>query len=205
MKVMKLIILTFALVCIVETQAVWSVELTPSNVVLPASPGGLLSFDLVISNTAPDVNVALFQCTIGAGPGGLTLDDVSSEAVSTDHGYWIYGNPGGGANADSLGGNNFRFSDNPGYPTAEILLAGDIMARFTFIWDGAAYDHTFTLDLDISNSYILLDDLFTQEALLFNPGNYPGSNNSFTVTIPEPTTACLLSLGVLSLLRRRRA
>jgi len=202
MKVIKLMILAFALVCIVETIPVCGVELTPSNVVLPTSTGGLLSFDLVISSTAPDVNVALFQCTIGASPGGLTLDDVSSEAVSTETGYWIYGNSAG-ANAESLGGNKFRFGDSPDVSFAEILLAGDIMARYFFIWDGVANDHTFTLDLDTSESYIWLDD-FSTEALQFNRGDYPGGDNSFTVTIPEPTTVCLLGLGALNLLQKRR-
>lgn len=203
MKVIKVAILAFVLGCIIRAVPVWAIEVTPSNVVLPASAGGLLSFDLVISSTPPDTNASGFQCTIGVSPAGLTLDADNSEAVTDNPGYWIYGNSGG-AFAEIRDVNKYRFSDSVAKATAETLLFGDIMARYAFIWDGVATDYTFALDLDIKESYILLGIYGPEEALLFNRGSYPGTSSSFTVTIPEPTTIVLLGLGGLLLGRSRK-
>jgi hypothetical protein len=202
MKIIKLAALAFVLGCIIWARAVWAIEVTPSNVVLPASAGGLFSFDLVISSTPPDTNASGFQCTIGVSPAGLTFDADSSEAVSNNPDYWIYDNSAG-AFAEIRDVNKYRFSDSVDKATAEILLSGDIMARYAFIWDGVITDYTFALDLDIKESYILLGIYGPEEALLFSPGIYPGNSNSFTVTIPEPTTLCLLGLGALGLIRRK--
>lgn len=204
MRVMKLAILAFALGYIVETVPVWGIEVTPSNVVLPASAGELFSFDLIINSSDPTgVTASGFQCVIGVSPGGLTLDATNSEAVNDDPGYWIYGNSAS-VYAESLGGNNYRFSDRPANPLTETLFAGDTMARYAFTWDGNVGDYTFTLDLDTSNSYVLLDDFFSKETLEFNPGSYPGDISSFTVTVPEPTTLMLFALSSTILLKKRK-
>jgi hypothetical protein len=203
MKVIKVAILAFVLGCIIRAVPVWAIEVTPSNVVLPASAGGLFSFDLVISSTPPDINASGFQCTIGVSPAGLTFDADSSEAVSENHDYWIYGNSGG-AFAEIRDVNKYRFSDSVDKATAETLFPGDIMARYAFIWDGVVTDYTFALNLDIKESYVLLGIYGPEEALLFNPGIYPGNSNSFTVPIPEPTMVCLLGLGGLMLGRSRK-
>ena len=205
MRVMKLAILAFALGCIVEIVPVWGiVEITPSNVVLPTSAGELFSFDLIISSSgSTDVNASGFQCTIGVSPEGLTFEDINSEAVIADPGYWIYDNSFD-VYAQSLGGDNYRFGDSPDFPLTEILFGGDIMARYAFTWDGNVGDYTFTLDLDTSNSYVLLDDFFSKEALQLNPGSYPGDISSFTVTVPEPTTLMLFALSSTILLKKRK-
>jgi hypothetical protein len=204
MKVIKVAILAFVLGFIVETVPIWAIEVTPANVVLPTSLGGPFRFDLVISSSDPTgVNAAGFQCTIGVSPVGLTFDAGNSEAVVADTDYWIYGNSAG-VYAQSLPGNNYRFSDSPANPLTQTLFSGDIMARYAFIWDGTEGDYTFTLNLDPSESYIRLDDFSTKEALQFNQGGYPGSSNSFTVTIPEPATIVLLGLGSLLLGRNRK-
>jgi hypothetical protein len=205
MKVIKAAILAFVLSCIVETVPVWGIMVTPSDVNLPKSPGELLSFDLVISSSNPTgINASGFQCTIGVSPAGLTFDANNSEAVIDELGYWIYDNSGG-VYAQILVGNNYRFSDSPSNPPTETLFSGDIMARYAFTWDGTTPDYTFTLYLDTNNSYVRLGNFVTKEALQFDPGSYQGTDNSFTVTIPEPTTiCCLLGLGTLALLRKRR-
>jgi hypothetical protein len=204
MKVIKKVLtLSLVISCIVLAGPVWAIEITPSNVVLPASAGGLFSFDLVISSTPLDTNASGFQCTIDVSPTGLTLDADSSEVVSDNPGYWIYGNSIG-AFAEIRDVNKYRFSDSVDKATAETLLPGDIMARYAFIWDGVVTDYTFTLDLDIKESYILLGIYGPEEALLFNPGIYPGTSNSFTITIPEPATLCLFGLGGLLLARNRK-
>jgi hypothetical protein len=204
MKVIKVLTLAFALGCIVRAEPAWAIEVTPSNVVLPASTGGLFSFDLAISSTPPDINASGLQCTIDVSPAGLTFDADSSEAVTNNPGYWIYGNSIG-AFAEIRDVNKYRFSDGPSSPPAEILHTGDIMARYAFIWDGIASDYTFALDLDIKESFVLLlnGSIISKEALEFNRGSYRGNSNSFTVTIPEPTIVCLLSLGALGLIRRK--
>jgi hypothetical protein len=204
MKVInKVVTLAFVFGCIIRAVPIWAIEVTPSNVVLPTSAGGLFSFDLVISNTPPDTNASGFQCTIGVSPSGLTLDTDNSEAVSENPGYWIYDNSFG-AFAEIRDVNKYRFSDSVDKATAENLFSGDIMARYAFIWDGVPKDYMFTLDLDINESYILLGLYGPEEALLFSPGIYPGTSNSFTITIPEPTIVCLLGLGSLLLARSRK-
>jgi hypothetical protein len=85
------------------------------------------------------------------------------------------------------------------------LLAGDIMARYAFTWDGTVGDYTFSMDTDIANSFILNGITFGNDALAFTSGQYPGDQSSFTVAIPEPASLALLALGGLALRRRSRA
>jgi len=202
MRVLNIVIFICALASI--TVPAWAVEITPSNVVYPTSSGEVFSFDYIISDVYPiGLTVMGFKSTINVSPGGLTLDVTSSVSVGNDLGYWIYNN-NAGINVLDKGSNNYEFADNPDSPNTEQLFLGDIMARYAFTWDGVVDDYTFTLDLDTSNSYVALDYV-TKEALLLNPGNYPGDSSSFTVTIPEPATLMLLALGSTILFRKRRA
>nr|NIO79231.1 hypothetical protein [Candidatus Aminicenantes bacterium]NIT22890.1 hypothetical protein [Candidatus Aminicenantes bacterium] len=180
MRVLNIVIFISALVCI--TVPAWAVEITPSNVVYPSSSGQVFSFDFSISDVDPiGLSAMGFKSTINVSPGGLTLDVANSESVANDLGYWIYNN-NAGINVLDRGSNNYEFADNPDKPNTEQLFLGDIMARYAFTWDGVVDDYTFTLDLDTSKSYITLDYV-TKEALLLNPGNYPGDTSSFTVTV----------------------
>ncbi len=206
MRALNFVVLSFALACI--SVPAWAVvEVTPSNLVMPSSSGELFSFDLTISSDPTGITAMGFKSTINVssdvGPGGLTLDVTNSEAVTDYSGYWIYNNSAG-VNVLDRGSYNYEFADSPDNPYAEPLFSGDIMARYAFIWGGVAGDYTFTLDLDTSSSYVALDDYVSKEALLLNPGNYPGDSSSFTVTIPEPTTLTLFALGGAIFLRKRR-
>lgn len=198
MRAMKRAVLTLILVCALQAVPAWSVELTPSNFVMPTSPGELFSFDFIISSPDPvGIDAGAFKSTINVDIAGLIFDVGNSEAVSTDPGYWIFGNSVG-AYAEDLTGNNYAFSDNPDNPAIEALYNGDVMARYAFVWDGTVDDYTFTLDSGITNSYVLLDDFVSREAL-----QLPTLENSFTVHIPEPATLMLFALGSIVLLKKR--
>lgn len=179
-----------------------NVSIAPSDMLLPGSPGGLFRFDFVISNPE-GVFAQGFQTTISvSGPGILTFDGTSSQAVATVVDYWIYGNSAGAA-ADDLGNNTYRFGDGPDNGVAQALAADDIVARYAFTWDGTQGDYTFALDLDTRKSFVL-DQFFSKQALQFTPEPYSGDSRSFTVHIPEPVTLLFLSLGAVILCRRRR-
>ena len=187
-----------------------AVVVTPSNVEMPELSGGTFSFDLMIDDSM-GVTAASYQSTISvSGPGGLTFDATASQVVASDvaaggaANYWITGNSIG-AFASDMGGNSYSFGDGPSDPGIETLLAGDIMARYAFTWDGTEGDYTFSLDPDISNSFILNGTTFGNDALAFTSGQYPGDQSSFTVTIPEPASLALLALGGLALRRQSRA
>lgn len=202
MRAMKRAVLTLILACTLQAVPAWSVELTPSIFMMPTSPGELFSFDFVISSPDPiGIDAGAFKSTINVDIAGLIFDVGNSEAVSAGAtpGYWINGNSVG-AFAEVLTGNNYAFSDNPDNPATDTLINGDIMARYAFIWDGTVGDYTFTLDPGInnSNSYVLLDDFFSKEAL-----QLPNQETSFTVHIPEPATLMLFALGSIVLLKKR--
>jgi len=181
-----------------------AVILTPSNVQIPSSPGEIFSFDFVV--TEPDgVTARTFQSTISiSGPGLLTLDEIGSEAVSSELDYWVYGNSVG-VSAKEAGSNLYEFGDTPLSPSAEALLIGDIMARYAFEWDGTVGDYTITLDLDTLKTYTLNNITFENDAVTFDPGQYTGDSSSFSVHIPEPGTLILFGLAGTILLRKRRA
>jgi len=202
MRVVECLFLALILVCIGVPVSQGSVTVTPANLVLPVSPGGLFSFDLLVSN--PDgVSAQAFQSTINVtGPGVLTLDAATSQAIASVADYWVYGNSDG-AGAIEVGG-AYQFGDSPEDSIAKALAINDIMARYAFTWDGTAGNYNFALDLSTSNSFVL-DDSFATQALAFTPGNHPGGSNSFTVSIvPEPATIILLALGSTALLKKRR-
>ena len=177
---------------------------------IPSSPGGLFSLDLVISEE-PGIFAQAFKATIGSvsGPGVLTLDVAASQAVAAETAYWVYGNSTG-AIAEETDDGCYTFSDGPDNGVAEALIIDDIVARYAFTWDGVEGDYTFTLALDTTNSYVLLEDFFSKEALQLPTGNwydYPiisADGSSFTVHIPEPISLVLLGLGGLVLLKQRR-
>jgi hypothetical protein len=204
MRVLKLVILTFAMASI--TVPAWAVEITPSelaDMVLPTSSGELFSFDYIVSD-AMGVTAAGFKSTISVtGPGALTFDPTACTAVVANTDYWIYNN------SDVLAierpGGFYEFGDGPSNPPTKDLFNGDIMARYAFTWDGTVGDYTFSLDLNTAKSYIQNGVTFLKDPLQFNRGDHPGDSSSFTVTIPEPATLMLLALGSTILLRKRRA
>jgi hypothetical protein len=211
MKAIKITIFLCLLSCGVFCGKTRGVEIKPSIVLMPGSPDELFSFDLVIS-TDPNPLAQAFQATIDSitGPGVLTFDIPSSQAVSGESAYWLYANSTG-ATAIDHGDGSYTFGDWPGNAIAQPLVTDDIVARYVFTWDGTEGNYTFTLDLNTDKSYILLDDLESKEALQLPEGawyNYPiisADSSSFTVHIPEPTTLVLLGLGGLVLLKQRRA
>jgi hypothetical protein len=176
-----------------------SVEIQPTNCVIDIDS---FSFDFVISQL-DSVSAFSFHTVIGVtGPGTLSLDPPGSEVVSSDPDYWILGNSTG-AGAIDLGSNSYQFGDSSDDGNPETLLAGDIVARYAFDWDGTIGDYTFTLDLDSAKSFVQNQD-FVKEGLLFSPGEYQGGSDFFTVSIPEPATLVVFALGGSILLKKRR-
>ena len=175
--------------------------LTVGNLSKPTYPGQLLSFDLVVSDAA-DLTAAAFQATINVDTPGLNFLQTPSKAVTSDSDYWIYGNSAG-IWVQQLDPYSVQISDSPDFPTTEALIDNDIMARFVFEWDGTQEIYTFTLDLDTTQSYFLLPDMATHQAIQFNSGQLPGGQDYFSINlIPEPATAVLLALGGIMLRRK---
>jgi len=213
MRVIKVAFSVFVLSCVAFCRLAGAVEITPSDTIPPydfvndvlvlSSAGDTFSFDFVISNPM-GVSARAFQATIGvSGPGTLAFDAASSEAVASAADYWVFGNSVG-AGAIDLGGGNYQFGDSPDSPAIEVLIAGDIMARYAFTWGGTVGDYIFTIDLDTTESFVM-DDSWFEQTLQFNAGQYPGDDSSFTLHIvPEPATLMLISLGSVALLRKRR-
>jgi hypothetical protein len=187
--------------CLIFSVQAQCIVITPSNVVLPASAGEIFSFDFVVFD-AMDTNALAFQATISvSGPGILTLDELNSEAVATISDYWAFGNSAV-ASAFVQDGNSV-FGDYTADGLGEPLYNNDIMARYAFIWDGTEGDYTFTLDLDISKSFVQ-NGVFETEVLGFTPGSYQGDNNNFTINIPEPCTLIIFALGTTGVLLKKR-
>ncbi len=198
-SVICIVALAFAALCVPAESAV---IIEPSNCVLD---GNSFSFDFIINEPA-GVSAQSFKTTIGVTGEGLLFEQADSEAVANEPDYWVFGNSAG-AGAIDLGGNSFQFGDNLDYGSAEPLLAGDIVARYAFTWDGTVDYYTFTIDLNTNSSYVLyvLNESPVKEALQFSPGTYQGDATSFTVCIPEPATLTLLALGGTILLKKRKA
>ncbi len=207
-KVMKSLVCVFVLSCIVFSVPAGAVVIKPDNIVLPGSAGETFSFDLTVHDPCGVTGTSFNFWVNVSGPGTLTFDEAASEAVANnttgDPDYWIYGNSGG-ANARDWGSNNYEFGDDPQDTTSlEPLVAGDIMARYAFSWDGTEGDYTFSFDLaNTTNNFIA--DMWIAEALEFIPGDQAGGSDFFTVAIPEPVTMLLFGLGGAVLVRKRRA
>lgn len=199
MKTIKILTLLCILSCGVFCGTTKGVEVQPTIVQMPSSPGELFIFDLVIS-AEPNPLAQAFQATIDSiNPSGvLSFDIPSSEAVSGEPAYWLYANSAGAA-AIGSGNGPYTFGDSPNNGEAQELTVNEVMARYAFMWDGTVDDYTFTFDLDTAMSYILLEDLTSKEALQLSEGG-----DSFTVHIPEPNTLILLGLGFLTFLKKRR-
>jgi len=199
----------------------------------PPGPGEgehlIFSFDLLISD--PDGFSAMgFQATLGVDLPGLIYDDAYyhpddpcdpcdppnpdpcnveiprwvSQAVANDPDYWIYGNSGAASYGSPEGSNEFGFSDFTANSITRALAVDDIVARYSFIWDGTPRDYTFTFNLDPSYS-LVLDQFWGSHAIAFDPGTFTGGDDWFTVYVPEPATLMIFGFGSAFLLRRRRA
>lgn len=202
MRANKTATAVFIVGCLIFSVQAQCVVITPSNVVLPVSAGGIFSFDFVVLD-ATDINATSFKATMNvSGPSTLTFDKTSSEAVTNEFGYWVYGNSGGVIIKEEAGG-KYSFEDDPlsGFP--EPLAADDIMARYAFVWDGTEGDYTFVLNLETLNSFVQ-DEYYIKEPLGFTPGLYPGTYNNFTVNIPEPDTLIIFAFGFSVVLLKRR-
>lgn len=203
--IMKRIMYIMLLLCAIPLTQAQAVIVTPGNLVMPASAGELFSFDFIITDIGDLTREAQgFQAIISvSGPGVLTGDEAGSMAVSSVSAYWLFENSSP-VFIDHLD-DSYTFGDNPENGLPQALATNDIMARYAFIWGGTVGWYTFTLDLDTINSFILLEDFFSKEALQFSPGSYPSDNpiDSFKVYIPEPATIILLALGGTVLLRKR--
>ncbi|MHC4646549.1 MAG: hypothetical protein ACYTBJ_13695 [Planctomycetota bacterium] len=210
MRVMKLALFSFLLGCVVFSGDTNAAEIQPFITSMPASSGGLFSFDLAITED-PGISATAFQATVGSvgGPGGLTFDVAASQAVDAQPLYWVYTNSDGATAIDN-GDGSYTFGDDPADGLAQVLAPGDIMARYAFSWNGTEGDYTFTFDFDTTESYIQLEDFSSREALQLPTGSwyaYPivsADGSSFTVNIPEPATLGLFALTSLFLIRHRR-
>ncbi len=210
MRVIKVAILAFVLSCVIFSGPAEGVEITPIIVSMPDLPGELFSFDFVITDIDNLTREAqTFQAVISVSPGALTGNEAGSIEVRDELAYWLHGNSS--PIFIDQGDNSYSFGDSPDNGIAEPLATDDIMARYAFTWDGTVGDYTFTIDLDMDNSFILLEDFTDTEALQlpnlpWSSGPIVGvTSNSFAVYVPEPTTLILIGLGGLVLLRKRRA
>ncbi len=174
----------------------------PTNVMMPTSPGETFSFDYAVSDPMGR-SAAAYNSRISVSGPGLTFDVTGSQAVADNPDYWLSGGIGMGITALDVGGGIYEFGDGPDDAIGRALSTGDIMARYSFTWDGTPGDFTFTLDSDPYYSFILTE-FYVQEGLQFTPGQYPGQGDSFTIPIPEPSTMLLLALGGAGVLKRRR-
>jgi len=214
MRVMKAAMLAFVFCCI--TVPAGAVVITPSDVVLPTSPGGLFSFDLVVKKFPSSFGAKGCTSTVEvSGPGILTFNKTRSAAVSSDPSYWLYQNSGGVvAQETSPGSKKYEFGDGP--PDEGILGAKDtIVARYAFNWDGTEGLYSFTFDFENLNENFVFVFVGPPQNYVSYPLKLPQGNwysdpivdadkSSFTVAIPEPNALILFVLGGSILLKKRK-
>jgi hypothetical protein len=127
-------------------------EVLPTNFILPTSPGGFFSFDLVTNGDLQGL-----QATINiSGQGGLLFNSTESGLVAYDPEYLYYNNSSG-ATAFSRGAANCVFGDHLNLPSMG-PSSGNIVARYAFTWDGISGDYTFTFDTNITQSLVVCPD-----------------------------------------------
>jgi hypothetical protein len=197
---------------IVLSAPVWGVEVKPVNFVMP-SPGGILSFDFIVTG-APGQSAYSSQLTIDtvdqiSSTSHLVFNIDASEEVSSNPDYWLYGNSAG-ASAVNNGDGSYTFGDGPDNPPISAINVGDIIARFSFDWDGTQGNYKFTLDQSTINSFVLLEN-FSSAGFSLPAGQWYSSPvidaaaDSFTVNlIPEPVSIVLFGLAGLVILRKHR-
>ena len=181
------------ILCLTLSVNSFGITITQSNIVIPAVPGDTLSFDLTVVDAAAVVAMD-FQTTFSVtGPGGLTFDVAATQNVATDPDYWIRGNSSG-ISAVDLGENNYQFTDEPDNPDSQALVNGIILARYVFNWNGTLGTYTFTLDENVSKSF-----------LVTSPGGEiePLQLDSFTV-VPEPASITLFAFAAMYLLTNKK-
>ena len=213
MRVMKAAMLAFVFCCI--TVPAGAVVITPSDVVLPTSPGGLFSFDLVVKKFPSSFGAKGCTSTVEvSGPGILTFNKTRSAAVSSDPSYWLYQNSGGVvAQETSPGSKKYGFGDNANQDVAILGAKDTIVSRYAFNWDGTEGLYSFTFDFENLNENYVYGPYPDYETypLKLPQGNWysdpivDADNNSFTVAIPEPNALILFVLGGSILLKKRKA
>jgi hypothetical protein len=189
---------TAAILClIVFSGAALGMQVQPTNVSIPA-PGGIFSFDF-IATSPPSQSVSAIQLTISSisGPSSLVLNENASKGITTDSGYWLYGNSADATPFKS--GSAFVFGDNVNNGIAETISIGEKITKCAFTWDGTPGTYMFTISNNINNSFAFLND-FSSEAITLSGGTSP---YNFAITIPEPVSLTLLGLGGLTILRKR--
>jgi hypothetical protein len=203
MSAMKSSVVVLLLVlCFSIPNAKGDIAVTPGNFTMPVSAGGLFSFDLLVSDPMGKT-ANTFQATITySGPGTLTFNAAESLNVKNNASYWVYGNSMG-ASAVYSGSNTCYFGDSPDNPASEALVAGDVLARYAFNWDGTVGDYTFSLDLNTQKSFVVTTPTYNTETLIFNRGNLLGGDSNFVASIPEPATLLLAAAGI-GFLRKRK-
>jgi len=213
MWMIKTVIVALILSCTLFSGQATGIVITPSNVLLPSGPGDLFSFDLIVEELTSSFDAKGFQSTVElGGPGILTFDEIACENVSSDIDYWLVGNSAG-ANARDLGSNVYEFGDGPNQGNGPLGDKDSIVARYVFSWDGTDGLYTFTFDFaDLNKNYVLgLPPDYPSYPLQLPEGQWysdpivSATDNSFTVSIPEPAALMLFGLGSLTLLRKRKA
>jgi hypothetical protein len=215
MRVMKAAMLAFVLSCI--TVPAWAVVIRPSDVVLPASPGGLFSFDLIVKKFPNSFGAKGCTSTVEvSGPGILTFNRASSAAVSADPSYWLYQNSGG-VNTSPPGSSSKKhwFADGPNQDEGILGAKDTIVARYAFNWDGTEGLYRFTFDFgNLNENFVFVfvgpPEDYVSYPLKLPDGNWysdpivDADNSSFTVAIPEPNALILFVLGGAILLKKHK-
>lgn len=134
-----------------------TIEISPTDIKLPLCTGDSLSFNFTIDEPN-DVNSLCIVTTLIVEPNDLTLDVNDCKSIAEDESYWLYGNHAGPIVRIEDG--NYLFTDRPKEPPyAIVLYEGDIIARYSFVWDGTTAQYTFIIDPNINNSHVIKDDL----------------------------------------------